>query len=1471
MQKSILLVFILCTSFSLSAQKLKKFSSDRNLYIEELNQYLKGTKVDKEKQLEPLILEFTDTWTGFGITDEEAALIIDISNNFLKKRVSNFEEWNNFLKIVTHLKLNEEEKFLALWLGDLKTTSKSERARTISDYLSSTYLIFYENVLFDNGKIKWKIGSGSYLFQFDTKPTFQFDGIDLWGYFKSDSTRIEGTIGNFDPHAQLFSGNGGYAYFIRTGLSEDSAFVELKNFTINVSKTDFKADSVTLTTKRFLRVPVLGRFEEKLTSSGGNGKGTFPRFYTYDQNIFIKDIVPGADFEGGLAIIGSAFYGGGSDSSKASVKFNYEGKELVSFGSDRFLLREDKLESEQVSVKISLKEDSIFHPKVAMRFLPELRELTIIRNEEGLGRTAFSDTYHNLEMAFGTIKWNLDKPSMDIGNISLGAESTVIFESENYYRGRRFDQLRGMNDKHILYKMKEMIDYYGKWSFSNEEVAQFLQMNYQNSHILMMQMSVYGFVRYDLDSKTATFKNKVVDYVNNYELKRDYDVIQFVSNQNGKSNAKLSLLDYAMEIEGINNIALSDSQKVRLFPEGNKITVYENLNFDFDGKIIAGRFSYWGNVFKFNYDAFRINMDNIDSMRFKVESFEKNSLGQRELVDVQTVLQGLTGEILIDEPNNKSGRSQYTEYPIFRSAKASYIYYDKKSIFNGVYDRSSFFVTLEPFEIDSLDNISTQGLSFDGTFTSAGIFPDMDETLKVQEDYSLGFTTETPTEGLAAYGGKGTFTNTLKLSNKGLRGDGRLDYLNSYATSEQFFFFPDSTNGNTIDYEIEERTSGTEYPHVIGKGVFLHWEPKNDVLFTTSQENKFDMYDAIGMTGTGTLAHSPANLKGDVLVEFLEAESRSRDFLFKNRKFSGDRLSFRVRANSDVDWGFSLTNANGNVDFNKEQGLFNLNDPASYFSFPKNEYICYMDNAKWQIPEKSIDLRKLGTEASSKMISVATEQDSLQFVAGHSKFYLENYLLEAFQVPNIDVADASIFPDTGYVAIEEEAKMRTLRNATITANRTTQFHDFYGGVIDIYTRNKYYGNADYEYLDQDGTPWPIHFDVVRADTGITVGTANIKAEESFYMSPYFAYYGKVYLRGDRKALDFRGHTHIESDCPTVSTDWFSFRSIIDPSNIFIDLPDIDPLDKTKNLVNGVLIDADTVRGYAAFLSQSTSAYDKEMFFTTGKLYYDEAIGSYVIIDDVKFDDPESKGNYLYFNNTDCLMHGEGTMAIGDDKGQMDIGSWGNIDYDLSTDEMTLDIVMGLNFHFSSDLQKAIAEAINGSTSADGANLGRKAFLVSVDELLVDKEKKKFLESIENYGAPEKLPDAYQRTILLTDVKLKWIPESISFVATEDIGIGGFGKYPINKKVKTVMEIQRKRRGNEIRLYIEVDANTFFYFEYKRNQLTLYTSDEEIMTKLKETDIKERRNEVKGMPPFMYTIGTKGKMNRFLNSMEDYDK
>ena len=105
-------------------------------------------------------------------------------------------------------------------------------------------------------------------------------------------------------------------------------------------------------------------------------------------------------------------------------------------------------------------------------------------------------------------------------------------------------------------------------------------------------------------------------------------------------------------------------------------------------------------------------------------------------------------------------------------------------------------VNIDPFTIDSLDNTSTEGLVFGGQLcTSAGIFPVKRQDIRVQRDYSLGFTEETGPEGWRAYQGAGQAQGKVQLSIAGLRVDGDLVYQQSRGHSSEFVLFPDSARG----------------------------------------------------------------------------------------------------------------------------------------------------------------------------------------------------------------------------------------------------------------------------------------------------------------------------------------------------------------------------------------------------------------------------------------------------------------------------------------------------------------------------------------------------------------------------------------------------------------------------------------------------------------------------------------------------
>jgi hypothetical protein len=314
------------------------------------------------------------------------------------------------------------------------------------------------------------------------------------------------------------------------------------------------------------------------------------------------------------------------------------------------------------------------------------------------------------------------------------------------------------------------------------------------------------------------------------------------------------------------------------------------------------------------------------------------------------------------------------------------------------------------------------------------------------------------------------------------------------------------------------------------------------------------------------------------------------------------------------------------------------------------------------------------------MVSVNRYQDSLQFNAGSAKFYLTESLLESFDVPHIDVADARLFPDSGYVAVDPKAKMRVLDKATLLTNRETKFHNFYDANLTVKSRNKYFGTGFYDYIDEDETPWPLYFEEIKVDTsGATIGFANLKKEDDFYLSSFFAYYGKVELTADQQFMNFDGYTLIQQTCDNIETTWFKFESVIDPKKIVVILPEDNPATRGDNLYNGIYIAPDSTSGFSAFLTRGNTMADQELIAATGVLFYDLDQNSYVVTTQELLDNPEASGNYLILDNSDCITIGYGKLSYSPKMGQVDLTSFGAVTHDLNSDKISMDIVLNFNF------------------------------------------------------------------------------------------------------------------------------------------------------------------------------------------------
>lgn len=1457
------LLFV-CIS-TLSFAQPRSFTAEPQAYFDELSEMLTDMDDVDSDTVEAVLLAFKTTWTN--IDENVRPRVYGISDIFLRKRIRTYDDWKNFIDILTHFHEYEDPAQFLAWMEHAEEHFRRESGRGIQEYLYNLATAFQPEVIYKARDITWSsVGEGEFLF--DGKPYIIYDIIDLWGHYGADSTLIESTSGKFDILGEKFEGTGGNVYWTRAGLSEDTIYAELSTYTIQLDRPTYTADSVRLHSKLYVTQPILGSFEERMSVQVQADFTSYPQFSSYER-VTISDFVPGVDYVGGFSVKGKRFFASEQLPRLALLRFKKEGEYFIDLRAEQFSLSTTDIRSDACQVSIKMGEnDSIYHPKSSMSYNTENITLKLTRDGEGLSATPYIDSYHNLDMYLEQIEWVTNNPQFFIQNLAMGEDQSMVFESQEYYRQERFDALTGLANKNPLYDLRRIALSRDTADLPLETIAGMLRMNQISAERFLLNMSIGGFVSYNLNTKVVTFNEKLFNYIYNNERKRDYDVIRFVSQVGSGANARVSLLNYDLEITGIRAIALSDSQEVALFPSQRRITVHEGLDFDFDGVVQAGRFTYFAQNNFFDYDMFRISMPDIDSMKFKVEEFDDGHRPpgvQPRLVAVKNTLQDINGELLIDKPFNKSGKVPFHDYPIFKSGTGSYVYYDRPSIYGGVYEREDFYVELEPFEIDSLDNARTEGLKFAGVFVSAGIFPDMPQDIKVQEDYSLGFKASTPPTGLPAYGGKGTFTNDLQLSNEGLVGTGTIDYITSTAKGEAFTFFPDSTNGIADTYVAEPRLAGAvNTPRAVNENVDINWRPYQDVMFATSRTSPFRMYEEIGMEAEGTIAYGASDMRGNAVLDFLDAQTKSKDFQFYNQSFEAASMNFKVKARPEGDWAFKLRDARGTVDFQKMDGDFTLNDGESYMEFSTNQYITWMDHADWDITAKTIDVNHVDGSLS-RMLSVHPQQDSLEFDAKTAKFSLLPSLLETFEVPHMDVADSRLFPDSGYVAIDSAADMHRLEKSKLTANRYTQHHNFYNGSFKVRGKNNYSGNAEYEYLDEDGTSWPLYFETIRADRdGTTVGYADVSVEDGFYLSSFFGYHGKVELNAPERLLNYDGYVLIQHTCDNLETDWFKFESKIDPKNIVIDLPEDNPNTITDNIYSGIYLAPDSTSIYTGFLNKDASRVDKELIAATGVLFYDKGINSYVITTKRRLQDETKPDNYLAFNNRDCIMTGKGQITLAQDLGRVKMETFGIIEHDLRSDELTMDVTMAFDFYFSEDVMAALAEDVNAETSLSGSRVNREAYRIGMDYQFDDEEdKEEYFEEVANMGAPEDIPKPLRNTIYITDLELKWDEDQSAFVSTDDIGIGHFGEVQVNKRIEGLMEIRHRRRNAEIYLYLEPNRD-YYYFQYMRNNMQFFTTKRETLNSILQIEPEDRALERDGdLPRYSFNQSSRGRVNLFL--------
>ncbi len=1483
---AILAFLFLFTDLQVCAQE-KTFPADSTAFLEKMEEFLSDVrKKEGQKLIEE---EFQPIWYSGNVSDHERKRVYRMANFMAEKNLRAYPHFKNFLLSFVGFKESDRSKeSFDLWMGSLQKILMGREKRKFNDYLKTTKALFSRNILYKSLSTTWKAESDNYTIKFeDDRPVLEFGEITLKCYAKGDSSVIHNTKGRYLPTENEWHGHGGKVTWKRAGFDENNTYAVLKDYEVEMRSPRFEADSV-LFYNNYFDKPLKGELKDRVLSGVTKENAIYPKFESYNQRLSIPDIDKDIDYNGGFTVSGSKLLGSGTKENPAKVTVRWKNSRFLRMESLNFTITPEQISAQEVEVNFNLKDDSITHPQLKLRLDRKERLLTLIRTDKGRSKSPYFNTYHELEMYFEALYWNIDDPLMKFSNLQGSTDQKAAFESTDYFKPKRYRSLSTMGDRNPLLQIRGLSRKLDNNTFGVKRLAKHVKLPNREVKEMAIRFSNMGFVQYDDRTGTVTIRQKLFDYIKNSSGKKDYDHILFNSEtKEGNKNAKLSLLDTQLTIYGLKRVDLSKTQKVALFPDKGKVTVQENRDMEFSGGLVAGKMEIFGKNFDFDYKKFEMDMPEIDSAliwtprlgAMKAEKKgEKKEESPKDRELVRSVIENMKGTLRIDAPNNKSGmkKAVYPRYPILKSKKASYVYYDDPSIHKGVYSRDDFYFKLEPFKMDSLDNFPNEAIAFQGTFSSGEIFPDFEEKLTLMKDHSLGFSRKAPKGGFPMYGEDITFDNKIRLSNEGLKGNGKIDFVTSTSRSTQFNLFPDSTTGIAEEFRNEKKEKEPDVPKASGKDIFIKYVPGDEKLLARKEEKPLALYnDEADLHGGVVL--SKQKMRGDGTMEFSDAELSSENFHFKHMVTNADTASFNLKDKDASKFAFKTDNVNAHVDFENRKAEFKANGENTFIDFPENQYICYMDKFNWRMDQKDVELEasqemqediNINTEldlSKSNFYSVHPEQDSLSFMSPRATYSIEKKQITAHEVPYIPVADARIAPDSGIVRIEEDAEMQTLKNAEILANTVTKYHRIHNAQASIFAKKDYSASGDYHYIDKNKTKQTIHFNNITVDqSGETYATGKVLKNDGFTLSPEFSYHGDVRLEASVEQLEFNGDARINHECDTIPKNWFSFKSRLDPNDIAI------PFQKDRNskLSAGMVLTSKRNEMYTTFLNKKRNEKDHALMKGEGRVTFNEKDQTFRIGTEEKLKNQDMPGNYMSLRKRNCQLKGNGEIDLGAELGIIEIDNFGTFTDQPLKSEYAFNTTMTVDFFIKDDLLEIMAEDIKEYPNLSSFDFSKSVYENALREIAGVDQTDEIISQLSLKGEIEDFPEELGKPLVLSDVDFVWDESTSSYRSKGRIGISNILEEQVFKYVEGHIVVSKHRSADKLSIYLELDKNNWYFFQYRKGVMQAISSNEEFNNEISETKEKDRKYDGDDdEASYRYTLSSERKKIRFLKEFK----
>ncbi|MFA7274006.1 MAG: hypothetical protein WC044_09060 [Crocinitomicaceae bacterium] len=1496
------------------------FTNDREKFTKEfhktLSDYGKGDySTFSKKDFPKLLLESS------ALSDEAFTKLVFTSNLILEKKLKPYPELYNYVYSMYSLALNKQDAAsLNAWHNTIDKMLDARNVKKFEDFIELSSNFFSKRILSVASNYTWYYIGGTYKFDSDDRAFIRFENGSLICRVDNrnskeaeknpyvDSIVVKNTNGIFDPFLKRWEGSDGIVTWEKVGLRSDEVYAEINKYQLALKSPNFLADSVSFYTPYFQNA-IVGQLTERAFVINREEDRIYPQFLSYQNNLEINNLRPSMNYAGGFGMKGSKFEGFGTKQNLAKLTILNKSKPFIVAKSTLFSVSESNIKSENTEIFVQLGEkDSITHPGASFLYAEEKSTIEISRTNSGLGQAPFENSFHQVDMYVPKLVW--EEGAAEIG-LEFGYGTSLDlriakFESKNYFDARLYQQVQGMETKNPLAVIFDYSYKYDEHIIQEGKLASALGKTVEQAKPMLLELARLGFIAYDTDKKEIRINEKLNSFVESRSGKRDYDNITFVSDLRPKqlrdyspeqiskdpvlqavkvnydninaerarmtSFGKLDLKNLDLNLVAVDQITLSDEQLTTVFPRNYSVSIKKNRDFNFVGFINSGKLEIDAEVSEFRYDEFKFNITKSNKTAWHVRPLSEQD-GTRAIT-LKSEITGIVGELLIDDPKNRSGlNKEIVGYPQLKSVQPAKIFYNAKDIYRGAYDSTRFYFTVNPFNLDSLDNFSEKNLRFSGELTSSGIFPKFKQEVKIMPDYSFGFSTAAPTGGYSFYGTSAKYENKILLSNSGLQGAGTINFVNSTSISKALAFLPDSTIG-VAEFVNREQLTGNEFPSVTGKEVFITYIPQKNLLKAKSNEQEDLVFFKGGTKMKGTVFITPQGMRGKGLMNFLTATLTSNDFSYKANDILADSSNFNLR-NTNPEEGegkitFKTDNVKANVSFKERKGVFISNGGSSLVYFPINEFKCKMDIFNWLMDEDKINMESkqkkdvtfdAGVElATSNFFSTNPKQDSLSFKAPKATYSIAEKVIYCDEINFVDIADARIYPSDKKITVRKKAKLDPIKDSKIVANYITKYHTFVKSNIDITGRRAYTAVGEYPYYDADGNLTFILMDKIGLDTSYqTIADGKVDENSNFHLSKEFDYYGKMSIHAANPAVLFDGATRVNHTCEKFERNWLSFKAEIDPKNIQI------PVSNEMKNLNGTRIsagivwrdsrDSDSLRIYPTFLSALTDKDDPIVMTANGVLQYDPEKMEFQIGPKAKFLNPAEKGNIITLNAKTCSLSGLGIVNLGMDYGEVKVDAYGDWKYDQKTGLTSMDLTMNLKMNLEKKPFEDIAARIQLVPGIPFMDLSDNNLEKAILEWSDAKTADKFKSDYTIKGEVKKLPDALADGITLTGITLQSYEnnrfQEKGLVTTNGTAVlvNIFDK-SVFKTIETdafFLKAYSGAQSDKFSLLLSVTGGKSYFFDYtmakKDGELRMMSSDTEFRTEIEglKEDKKKSKN------------------------------